>query len=101
MEQLTDLALGLDDAVTIGLQSVGVTPRASDARYATVQVLSTEARILDLAARGRRGGYGQVPHSALMPLGREGICREGRLDRIRVSTGRCCSWPPVGTSSRC
>ncbi|HWH00411.1 MAG TPA: MobF family relaxase, partial [Pilimelia sp.] len=72
VEELTDLALGLDEAVTIGQQSVGVTPRASDARYATVQVLSAEARILDLAGRGRRGGYGQVPHTALMPLGRDG-----------------------------
>ncbi|MDQ3383267.1 MAG: relaxase domain-containing protein, partial [Actinomycetota bacterium] len=75
VEQLTDVALGLDEAVPIGLQSGGVTLRASDARYATVQVLSTEARILDLAARGRRGGYGRVRHSALMPIG-----RDGRLD---------------------
>jgi hypothetical protein len=75
VEELTDLALGLNEAVTIGLQGVRVTPRASDGRYATVQVLSAEARILDLAARGRRGGYGQVPHSALMPVG-----RDGRLD---------------------
>ena len=80
VEQLTDLALGLDEAVTIGLQRVGVTPRASDARYATVQVLAAEARILDLAGRGRRGGYGQVPHTALMPLAREGLGRQGRLD---------------------
>jgi conjugative relaxase-like TrwC/TraI family protein len=72
VEQLTDVALGLDDAVTIGLQSVGVTPRASDARYATIQVLSAEARILDLAARGRRGGHGQVPLAALLPAGRTG-----------------------------
>jgi len=75
VEQLTDLALGLDDAVKVALQSVGVTPRASDARFATVQVLNAEARILDSAARGRRGGYGQVPLTALMPLG-----RDGRLD---------------------
>jgi len=31
VEQLTDLALGLDGAVPIGAQSVGVTARASDA----------------------------------------------------------------------
>jgi len=72
VEQLSEIALGLDDAVPIGPHSVGVTPRASDARYATVQVLTAEARILDLARRGRRGGYGQVPHSALMPMGRDG-----------------------------
>jgi conjugative relaxase-like TrwC/TraI family protein len=75
IEQLTDVALGLDAAIPIGQQTVGVTARASDARYATVQVLNAEARILDLAARGRRGGYGQVPHTSLMPFG-----RQGRLD---------------------
>ncbi len=72
IEQLTEIALGLDDAVPIGPQGVGVTPRASDARYATVQVLAAEARILDLARRGRRGSYGRLPHSALMPMGRGG-----------------------------
>jgi conjugative relaxase-like TrwC/TraI family protein len=72
IEQLTDAALGLDTAIPIGQQTVGVTLRASDARYATVQVLNAEARILDLAARGRRSGYGQVPHPALMPMGRDG-----------------------------
>ena len=70
VEQLTDVALGLGDAVPIGPQTVGVTPRASDARYATVQVLAAEARILDVAARGRQGGYGHVPLTALMPAGR-------------------------------
>jgi hypothetical protein len=52
-----------------------LTPRASDVRYATVQVLSAEARILDMAARWRRGGQGQVPLTAPMPRG-----RDGRLD---------------------
>jgi conjugative relaxase-like TrwC/TraI family protein len=75
IEQLTDLALGLQEAVPVGPQIAGVTPRASDARYATVQVLTAEARILDLAARGRRGGYGQVPHTQLMTE-----VRNGRLD---------------------
>jgi conjugative relaxase-like TrwC/TraI family protein len=75
VEQLTDLALGLQAAIPIGQQTVGMTVRASDARYAAVQVLTAEARILDLAGRGRRGGHGQVPHPALMPMG-----RDGRLD---------------------
>ncbi len=88
VEQLTGLALGLDDAVPIGLQSVGVTPRASDARYATVQVLAVEARILDLAARGRRGGYGQVTLTALMPAGRDGgLDASQRLAVLRLAGG--------------
>jgi conjugative relaxase-like TrwC/TraI family protein len=72
VEQLTDAALGLDAAIRIGQQTVGVTARASDARYATVQVLNAEARILDLAARGQRGDFGRVPLTALMPKGRDG-----------------------------
>jgi len=88
VEQLTDLALGLDGAVPIGLQGVGVTPRASDARYATVQVLTAEARLLDLAARGRRGGYGQVPLAALMPAGRDGgLDASQRLAVLRLAGG--------------
>jgi conjugative relaxase-like TrwC/TraI family protein len=88
VEQLTDLAVNLDDAVPIGLQSVGVTPRASDARYATVQVLTAEGRILDLAARGRQGGYGQVPLAALMPAGRDGgLDPSQRLAVLRLAGG--------------
>lgn len=88
VEQLTDLALGLDEAVTIGAQSVGVTARASDARYATVQVLSAEARTLELAGRGRRGGYGQVPLSALLPAGRAGgLDPSQRLAVLQLAAG--------------
>ena len=50
VEQLTDLALALPEAVPVGAPVRGVTPRASDPRYATVQVLSAEARILGTAA---------------------------------------------------
>ena len=88
VEQLTDLAFKMDDAVPIGQQSVGVTPRASDARYATVQVLAAEARILNLAAGGRRGGYGQVPLAALMPAGRAGgLDASQRLAVLRLAGG--------------
>ena len=58
VEQLTDTALRLAEAVPVGQPIRGVTPRRSDLRYATVQVLRAEARILDLAARGRGVGYG-------------------------------------------
>ncbi len=63
VETLTDLALGLAEAVPVGQLVRGVTPRASDARYATAEVLAAEARILSLAYRGRAGGYGQVEHA--------------------------------------
>ena len=70
VERLTDLAVGLSETVSVGDHPHGVTPRVSDPRYATVEILSAEARILSLAERGRRGGYGKVPMSELMPYAR-------------------------------
>jgi len=70
VEQLTDTALGLTETVELGDHPRGVTERASDARYATVQVLAAEARVLSLAARARRVGYGQVGMTELMAHGR-------------------------------
>ena len=67
VERLTDLAVELGETVSVGDHPHGVTLRVSDARYATQQVLSAEARILSLAERGRRGGYGRVPMPELMP----------------------------------
>jgi len=75
VEHLTDHALALQDAVSVTAVANGVTARASDARYATVQVLTAEARILDLAARGRHGRYGQVAYTEVVAAG-----RSGRLD---------------------
>ena len=67
VEQLTDHALRLADAVPVGQPIRGVTPRRSDARYGTVQILEAEARILSLAQRGRAGGYGKVGYRVLWP----------------------------------
>ncbi len=70
VERITTLALGLSETVPVGDQPRGVTPRASDARFATQQVLTAEARVLSLAGRGRRGGYGRVPLPELMAQAR-------------------------------
>jgi len=70
VERLTTLAVGLSETVSVGDHPHGVTPRVSDARYATREVLSAEARILSLADRGRRGGYGRVPLNELIPHAR-------------------------------
>ena len=59
VERLTTVAVGLRETVSVGDHPHGVTPRVSDARYATQQVLTAEGRILALADRGRRGGYGE------------------------------------------
>lgn len=70
VERLTDLAVGLSETVSVGDHPRGVTPRVSDPRYATLEVLTAEGRILALAGRGRGGGYGQLPLSDLRPQAR-------------------------------
>ncbi|HEX3827213.1 MAG TPA: MobF family relaxase [Sporichthyaceae bacterium] len=60
VEELTEVALGLAEAVPVGEHPRGVTPRASDSRWASADVLAAEARVLSLAERGRGRGYGQV-----------------------------------------
>jgi conjugative relaxase-like TrwC/TraI family protein len=70
VERLTTLAVGLAETVSVGDHPHGVTPRVSDARYATQQVLNAEGRILALADRGRRGGYGQIALNELKPHAR-------------------------------
>lgn len=60
IESLTDRALALADAVEVGAAVHGATPRESDARFATVEILSAEQRILELARTGQRAGAGQV-----------------------------------------
>lgn len=85
VEQLTDLALGLTEAVPVGAPVRGVTPRASDPRYATAQVLAAEARILSLAQQGRLGGYGRVPHqlgTAAAHVGRLDVDQQLALARL-------------------
>ena len=59
VEELTDRALALEDAVPVGRHPQGRTARASDARWAGAEVLAAEARVLSLAERGRSAGYGR------------------------------------------
>ncbi len=65
VEQLTDQALTLSEGVPVGQPPRGLTVRASDPRYATVEVLQAESRILNLARRGRQRGYGYADPSHL------------------------------------
>jgi len=55
VEELTDIALteaGLSGAVALGVDPSGATARASDARYASRELVDTEARILERAVTG-------------------------------------------------
>jgi conjugative relaxase-like TrwC/TraI family protein len=86
VEALTDQALALGEAVPVGQPIRGVTPRASDARYATLQVLQAEARVLSLAARGRAGGYGYVERSRLRTAAAAGRLDAGQLQALVALT---------------
>jgi len=88
VEALTDMALGLAEAVPVGRPVRGVTPRASDARFATAQVLQAEARILSLAARGRNGGYGQADHAHVRTAAAAGRLDSGQIRAlVRLTDG--------------
>jgi conjugative relaxase-like TrwC/TraI family protein len=96
VEELTEAALGLAEAVGVGEHPRGRTPRASDARWASADVLAAEARVLSLAGRGRGRGYGQVDGllldirllaSGLDPSQREAVRRlAGDGDFVSVLT---------------
>lgn len=88
VEALTDFALGLAEAVPVGIRVRGVTPRASDARFATAEVLAAEARILSLASRGRQGGYGQADHAHVRTAAAAGRLDDGQIRAlVRLTEG--------------
>ena len=87
VETLTDAALRLSEAVPVRRPVRGVTPRASDPWYATAQVLTTEARILSLAERGRRVGYGQTDPLALLAAARTARLDLGQYRAVRHLAG--------------
>ena len=77
VEQLTDRALALAEAVPVGHPARDLTPRASDRRYATLEVLQAENRILSLARRGAGRGYGAVDPQQLLDVPQQAAPSEG------------------------
>lgn len=75
VEMLTERALALAEAIPVGGPARDLTPRASDDRFATLEVLQAEGRILSLAGRGSRRGYG-----AVAPLQLHEVLRHEALD---------------------
>ena len=61
VEATTEAALAGVEAVLVCEQRRGLTPRGSDTRYTSMEVLTAEARVLALAERGRGTGRGQAP----------------------------------------
>src|SRR6185437_4883625 len=67
VEHLTDGSVGHWTAMRLGAPTVGLTPRASDARFTSREVLQVEAAVLRVAAAGQGKRVGQVPAGALDP----------------------------------
>ena len=88
VEALTDQALGLEQAVEVGRVQDGVTPRASDTRWATADLLALEARVLTVAQAGVTAGRALVPDD-LVPgcATRTGLDPEQRDAVRRLTTG--------------
>jgi conjugative relaxase-like TrwC/TraI family protein len=66
VEEVTDLALAGDarGAVALGVDPVGGTARASDARYASLELVQTEARIIERVISGGFHDPARVPPNA-------------------------------------
>ncbi len=61
VEHLTDGSVGHWTTMRLGAPTVGVTPRASDARFTSREVLQAEAAVLHVAAAGQGKHVAQVP----------------------------------------
>ena len=67
VEHLTDGSVGHWTTMRLGAPTVGVTPRASDARFTSREVLQTEAAVLHVADAGQGKHVGQVPAARSTP----------------------------------
>ncbi len=87
VEDLTDHSLRHPQAVRLGAPQVGVTPRASDARFTSREVLQTEAAVLHVAAAGQGKHVGQVPAGALDPELMAGLGVDQQAAVTKLTTG--------------
>jgi conjugative relaxase-like TrwC/TraI family protein len=87
VEQLTDRSVRHPQAVRLGAPTVGVTPRASDARFTSREVLQAEAAVLHVAAAGQGKHVAQVPAAALDPQLLAGLGPDQRAAVTKLTTG--------------
>jgi ATP-dependent exoDNAse (exonuclease V) alpha subunit len=87
VEHLTDGSIGHWTAMRLGAPTVGVTPRASDARFTSREVLLAEAAVLRVAAAGQGKHVAQVPAIALHPELIAGLGPDQRAAVTKLTTG--------------
>ena len=67
IENLTHDSLAHWHAISLGASQVGVTPRASDARFTSQEVLNIEAQLLRAADAGQASNFAKVPITDVDP----------------------------------
>jgi conjugative relaxase-like TrwC/TraI family protein len=87
VEELTDSSVGHWTTMRLGAPTVGVTPRASDARYTSREVLQAEAAVLRVAAAGQGERVAQVPATALDPELMAGLGPDQQAAVTKLTTG--------------
>ena len=87
VEALTDSSVGHWKTMGLGAPQVGVTPRLSDHRYTSTEVMDAETKVLRAAADGRDGQRAQVPATAVDPELTAGLGADQRAAVMKLTTG--------------
>jgi conjugative relaxase-like TrwC/TraI family protein len=74
------------EVINLGTVSSGVTPRKSDARFTSTEVLLAEIEVLSYAQTGRRGQHGKVPASSLTDDMLAGLAEDQAAAVTRLTT---------------
>jgi conjugative relaxase-like TrwC/TraI family protein len=85
VEHLTNSSVGHWTTMRLGAPTVGVTPRASDARFTSREVLEAEAAVLLVAAAGQGKHVGQV--HVIDPELMAGLGPDQRAAVTKLTTG--------------
>jgi conjugative relaxase-like TrwC/TraI family protein len=87
VEELTGFGVTNPLTVPLGAPQTGATPRASDPRYTSTEVLQAEAQVLRAAASGRGRHVGEVPAAAVRAELMAGLGPDQQAAVTRLTTG--------------
>jgi conjugative relaxase-like TrwC/TraI family protein len=87
VEHLTYDSVGHWTTMRLGAPQVGVTPRASDRRYTSREVLQAEAHVLRVAAAGQGKHVAQVPAALIDPAVMAGLGPDQQAAVTKLTTG--------------
>ncbi len=87
VEDLTDHSVRHPRTVKLGAPTVGVTPRASDPRYTSTEVLQAEAQVLRVADAGQGKHVAQVPAAAVDATALTGLGPDQQAAVTKLTTG--------------